>query len=1052
MAERFPIENLKVVGNSVYRRNPDGRMEFVRPLSQDPTANMDVFAATPPRADSPTFYGSTPEQGYFGQQAVEMAVPHLQSAYDLASSATTMTPDPNSYAPEAVQRMGHAATNYGIAGLQTIMAPFYGAAGVVGDVAKAAGVPRSEALTRDMGAMLDTAGILPEGRILSAMADAGAVGKVAGDAKRAVNTAVEKAPVVYADAIGNARALAQGDLEFMRGRGLPSESAAAGAQVTGQGTGAGAIIRPDDVFRGNGSFRNNVESADAPFAYRLTGQSQIEDMIQSGMVRPKEGGYGQAGENTVHYGAMTDAVPKSVFNTPKTDPNKGFTIVADKAKIAGKEGPATLDDLQHIWTMRNGQMVDILDEVKAKNRDYGAAPGIGDNGGPEMDNILEDNVFETPTSATAPRPRYVDLTTGRYSKAFEAAQDLTQNVMTPAQARAGLIKQGVSEEELLYTGFDNWLQGKDKVTKDEVVNILADVAINKSGEGSLPFKRITHEGTGITGGGGGQQLQDLQDQVLQDRMMTTAQFVDDYAITLRQDLEGQGFQRITSVDQPEDLQNLFDLIAEADSKGLYVDSNLRRKAENVQEYLNRGENFYSPSTRRSRMLLNDASKDIYIAPDGGSLLSENTAFEHQFPDHELPGDMRQRMEYELQNSVEQMDAQQVADYLGLDVNDLLPTFNTGTTTYSEYGPKGLMDYRENRYGYDDAGRGVISGSQKDLGTIPYSEYHFPKGSQDENRMYHARAGMLNTPEGKAYLAFELQSDVGQAYRSDPSRFHVTGTSPTFEIPKASKKGLQEYVTAGKKYQDLKDQESAAMSLIYSDKYLDPATGKLMPEAEGFQDLVSHIRDLRAKRDVVTNQLMDIEKANNDVIDGMQRFYGRPGMSIRSADAYGEDFDIKAVEEALAGGLKPRFGSKGSTEGRTSTRPFTTSTNRWVPAALKDELFNAANSDAEWFSLPLGKDVESWTYGESAGQADFYENIVPTQLKKLLKKEFGLDVPIEKIKAEGFLKRDNPTYEVNAIRLTPELRKMILEQGFSTFKEGGPVVGSSLDGVDVFALH
>jgi hypothetical protein len=919
MAERFPIESLKVVGNSVYHVAPDGQMFFVRSLGQDPrtsaldpTEGMDIFAATPPPAENIAgYYGTTPvstfldkmtegrpsgPEPYFGQAAVGMATPYLENARDLALSANTMTPDKNSYVPESVQRMGHYAKNMGLAGLSAAMAPVYGAAGAVGDVAKAVGVPRSEALTRDLGAMLDTAGVLPEGRILGAMADAGAVGAVAA-----------KAPALYADAIGNARALAQGDLEFMRGRGLPENAVGVGADV------------------------------------------------------------------------------------PK-------------------------------------------------------APGIGDNGGPPID------IFEAPSSAPAPRQRYVDPTTGRYSKAFEAAHDLKQEVGTPQQMRAALINQGVPEEELLYTGFDNWLQGKDKVTKDEVINILGDIAINKSGQGSLPFKRVTHEGTGITGGGGGQQLQDLQDQILQDRRMTTARFVDDYAITLRQDLEGRGFQRITSVDYPEDLQNLFALIAEADSKGLYVDSYLRRRAENVQEYLNRGESFYSPSVRRSRMLLADATGDIFMAPDGGSLLSENTAFEHQFPDHELPSDMQQRMEYELQNSVEQMDGQQVADYLGLNVEDLLPTFDQGTTQYAEYGPKGLMDYRENRYGYDDAGRGVISGAESELGTRSYLERHFPRGSEDENRLYHARAGMLNTPEGKAYLAFELQSDIGQAYRTDPSRFHVTGSNPTFEIPKASKKALQEYASVGKKYQSLMDQEKAAMDVLYSDKYLDIDTGRLKKDVEGYEELSSHIRDLRAERDAMSNQLMDIERANNDVIDEMQRFYGRPGMSIRTADAYGQDFDAKSVEEALAGGLKPKYGSKYYPKGKTSTRPFTTSTNRWVPAALKDELFNAVNSDAEWFSLPLGKDVESWTYGESAGQADFYENIVPTQLRKLLKKEYGLDVPIEKIKAEGFLTRDNPTYEVNAIRLTPELKRMIKEQGFSTFKKGGPVEGSSLADVDVFALQ
>lgn len=873
MAERFPIENLKVVGNDVYRVAPDGRMFFVRSLAQDPTANTDVFAATPPRADAPSFYASTPDQGYFGEQAVGMAAPYLENARNLALSANTMTPDRDSYVPESIQRMGNYATNMGLAGLSAAMAPVYGAAGAVGDVAKAAGVPRSEALVRDLGAMLDTAGVLPEGRILGAMADAGAVPKVAGDLKNVGRTVVERAnqpgpmPTVYSNPI----------------------------------------------------------------------------------------------------------------------------------------------------------------------------PGIGDNGGPPID------IFGETPSAPAPRQRYVDPATGRYSKAYEAAHDLKQDVMTPAQARAGLLNQGVKEDELLYTGFDNWLKGKDKVTKDEVINILGDIAINKSGEGSLPFKRITHESTGITGGEAGQKLEDLRWQVMQDRMITASDFVEDYRTALRNDLESQGFQRISAVKTPEDLQNLQALYADAVSKGGYFDPKIHARLDRVQELLDRGEDFYSDAVRRRRLMLSDEIKDAYVAPDG-SVLPEHAAFTDYLPNQEHPDDMWGRMEYELTNAVEQMDEQQVADYLGLDVNDLITTFAPGTTEYSGYGPKGLMDYRENRYGYDDTGRGVISGSESELGTKSYREGHFSGGSQDENRLYHARSGMLNTPEGKAYLAFELQSDVGQSYRSDPSRFHVTGTKPVFEIPKAERKKLQEYVTVGKKYEDLMSQKRVAEEVFYSDKYLDMNTGRFKKDAEGYEELSSHIRDIREKLRPLSTKLTELA-TNNQALDDMQRFYGRPDMSM----LYGDALDIKAIEEALAGTLTPKPGAPGSPKGKTSTRPFTTSTNRWVPAALKDELFNAANTDAEWFSLPMGKDVESWTYGESAGQADFYENIVPTQLKKLLKKEFGLDVPIEKIKAEGFLKRDNPTYEVNAIRLTPELRKLILEQGFSTFKKGGPVVGSSLDDVDVFAL-
>lgn len=125
--------------------------------------------ALPPRADDPSFYGSTPKrEPYFGEQTFGMLYPKLKNAYDLASTATTMTPDPNNYAPEFIQRMGHAATNYGLGALNVAISPFYAAAGLMGDVAQSLGVPNASGLTRDAGAMLDQAGINPEGRMLAA--------------------------------------------------------------------------------------------------------------------------------------------------------------------------------------------------------------------------------------------------------------------------------------------------------------------------------------------------------------------------------------------------------------------------------------------------------------------------------------------------------------------------------------------------------------------------------------------------------------------------------------------------------------------------------------------------------------------------------------------------------------------------------------------------------------------------------------------------------------------------------------------------------------------
>jgi hypothetical protein len=129
-----------------------------------------------------------------------------------------------------------------------------------------------------------------------------------------------------------------------------------------------AIIRLDDAFRGEGKITTSLATATKPYAVRLTGQSQIDDMIKSGTIRPKEGGYGKDRKSTLYFGEMDEATPNSVFTRPTE--GKEYSIVADSSKIAGREGPISLDDLLHIWTKKDGELVDVLPEIRQKNLDY----------------------------------------------------------------------------------------------------------------------------------------------------------------------------------------------------------------------------------------------------------------------------------------------------------------------------------------------------------------------------------------------------------------------------------------------------------------------------------------------------------------------------------------------------------------------------------------------------------------------------------------------------------------------------------------------------------
>jgi hypothetical protein len=145
----------------------------------------------------------------------------------------------------------------------------------------------------------------------------------------------------------------------------------------------------------------------------------------------------------------------------------------------------------------------------------------------------------------------------------------------------------------------------------------------------------------------------------------------------------------------------------------------------------------------------------------------------------------------------------------------------------------------------------------------------------------------------------------------------------------------------------------------------------------------------------------------------------------------------------------------SPEGKTAALPFSTSTNRWLDAAFKSELINAAKAGAEWVTIPKGDDVQKYTYGDLKGQRKFYggpedRGIAPMRLKNLVQKFIPFETEFKDIKATGYGSAARE-YDVFGMRLTPEIRKFLLEEGLPSFAKGGPVQGSSLD-VDVFALR
>jgi hypothetical protein len=126
-----------------------------------------------------------------------------------------------------------------------------------------------------------------------------------------------------------------------------------------------AVIRRDETYRGEGTPRITVRQTDQPFVVRGTQQSQIDDMIQSGLVRPKPGGWN--GSSQLYFGESPTVLPTSIMARPS---ETRFVMVGDSDKLAGTEGPIPIDQLRHVWVVRDGETVDVLPEILRANRDF----------------------------------------------------------------------------------------------------------------------------------------------------------------------------------------------------------------------------------------------------------------------------------------------------------------------------------------------------------------------------------------------------------------------------------------------------------------------------------------------------------------------------------------------------------------------------------------------------------------------------------------------------------------------------------------------------------
>jgi hypothetical protein len=683
--------------------------------------------------------------------------------------------------------------------------------------------------------------------------------------------------------------------------------------------------------------------------------------------------------------------------------------------------------------------------------------GMGDNGGPALEQFDE-------IPAGPPR-RYINPQSGMYSPSYEAAKALPQEVGTAQQMRAMLLRGGAKEEELAYSGFDNWLKGRDKVTKEEIEDVLFDSAAGFA-DGTMPYVRVSDRaGSGVTGvSGRGLTIYQLRRDSVERRRQEAAEARNN---ELMAEIQALGYRPLQFTDETDFRAVTGQLRGAYDSRrNEYFDQDFnplpRREVRDAifqaQDLMDTfGLPFDSPQVQDVLQPLSQRSAigvQQFIGPSGRiqdstslliSLGRTQDRGELPFFD-DIPPEQVER----IQNEINEMPVDQLAGYLGLDPNDVVERFDPARTRYANFVVPGMRNYSENQYLYRDEGRGVLSGIQS-LGAQNFNQSHF--GAGQKPLMFFTLTGELKTPDGPAYHLAQLQSDIGQTYNDNPNQFFVPGSaSETMELTKPQKQVLRQYIDLGKRMKEA-DGEYGRLYNEHFEKYMG-SDGMWRKDAPGYAESKDAANNAKDTRDKLKQQLLLMDDENWDFLyANLANAYQTPQLmsTIQARGFSPGEFDPTPFEEILSGKAVP---VRGPAYGKTAALPFATSTNRWLDAALKNELINAAKAGAEWVTIPKGDDVQRYTYGKREGQRKFYggpdeRGIAPTRLKNLAQKLIPFETEFKDIEATGF-GPNPPTYNVFGMRLTPEIRKFLLEEGLPSFAKGGPVHGSSLD-VDVFAF-
>lgn len=668
-----------------------------------------------------------------------------------------------------------------------------------------------------------------------------------------------------------------------------------------------------------------------------------------------------------------------------------------------------VSDVQYAGrSLAEGDLGGVLDAFRPSGQPQSVgAAGIGDNGGPPIDVV----------------PPRASL----FSPSLRAAENLKQNKGTYEQMRGMLLKGGAKDVELEWSGMDAEFAGK-KVTKDDLISYL------RSND-----PRLTQE-TRESSGKIGQEdaylnfnFDDWFEESIASDGPLVSQEVNYYADMLSEDLTYQ--QDVTSghdldADEIEDLM---------ERTGL--DEEQLVSAEYIIDFGGDDVRLHNDSY--------DAVVDYYGADEIERMAMDS---------------LREGYEYDFNSDPDGfMEAHGNVNA----AND----FYEGDTQYSGYFPYGAENYRENFFQYSDP-----SGRFPDENILGAS--HF--GADDDLTQYHTRVGDFDVLDGgRARYVGEIQSDAQQSLGKssrEPLSYDLgakvgamnDALKPLQDRASTSERMLSDF----KIYtQNRYDHNSFRASPIVEDMRINAAIKTYNDEVSMERalyevDLEIGMENMTPPRELLPESMMELSEDQIDMVmpyapqnaaQLIQDLTQRP--DILDPAKYFPDKADKVAEEVkvidqLQGWTTEARAARDELDAAYNSYDFDTvnavnrgggpmmaSQNRWVDDALRRSIIDAVNDpEVDYLALPQDRDMIGKVGGGSnpkQGAVDFYNRDVQNRLRGILKK-VDKEAQPEMIR----LKSDDINFPAYGLRLTPEFRRRVKEQGLPTFAAFGamPLLG------------